>query len=452
MLMSVSFTEVMSRLPLRMFQVLTFAICMIVLVADGLDQQLLGIVAPIVIEEFGVDRGIFGFAMSASIIGFGLGSWSGGWLGDHVGRRWTLALAAAVFSLGTVAAGTAGDVWQMAFWRLIGGLGFGAAYSNAITLAGEWLPERLRSVGVTTISVGTPAGGLVAAALAPTMVGLYGWRGSFVFFGIATLILCLVLVIAFLRDSPSFLLARGKKNAAQQALRKITDETFDLVPERHASDTAAVPVGVFNRNNLRMNIGVSIAFTSLALVAYGLLNWTTTILTASGFTFEQASYAVSIAGLTSIAASIAVGLLIQRFGSRVMVLLISVALLFALLALVWKVETLSAMPTDSERLIVVTLIGITAAIFSAGMASNFAIMTYGYPSSCRSAGIGFGLFMARIGAIVSSGFGGRLLDLGTGSAIPFFTVLCVGAVLVFVGALVIDKHVPPVKAKAGAMG
>ena len=35
--MPVSFSEVMSRLPLRTFQVLTFVICMIVLVADGLD-------------------------------------------------------------------------------------------------------------------------------------------------------------------------------------------------------------------------------------------------------------------------------------------------------------------------------------------------------------------------------------------------------------------------------
>jgi AAHS family 4-hydroxybenzoate transporter-like MFS transporter len=448
--MPVSFSEVMSRLPLRMFQVLTFVICMIVLVADGLDQQLLGIVAPLVIAEFGVERGIFGFAMTASLVGFGLGSWSGGWLGDRVGRRWSLALAAAVFSLGTVAASTAGDVWQMAFWRLIGGLGFGAAYSNAITLAGEWLPERWRSVGVTTISVGTPAGGMVAAALVPTILGLYDWRGAFVVFGIATFILCLVLVIAFLRDSPSFLLARGKKAEAQQALGKITDQTFDLVPERHASDTATGSVGVFDRSNLRMNIGVSITFTSVALVAYGILNWTTTILTASGFTLEQASYALSIAGLTSIAASIAVGLLIQRFGSRVMVLLISITLLFALLALAWKVEALPALPTDSERMIVVALVGIAAAIFSAGMASNYAIMTHGYPSSCRSAGIGFGIFMARIGAIISSGFGGWLLDLGNGSTVPFFTVMCVGAVLVFVGALVVDKHVPPAKLKAAA--
>lgn len=445
--MPISFSELMSRLPLRTFQVVTFTICMIVLVADGMDAQLLGIVAPIVIEEFAIDRSTFGWAMSAALVGFGLGSWSGGWLGDKAGRRWALALAAAVFSLATIAASISADVWQMAIWRLIGGLGFGAAYSNAIALAGEWLPERWRSVGVTTISVGTPAGGLVAAALAPTLVSNYEWRGAFIIFGVGTLILCLVLIIAFLRDSPSFLLTRGKVEEAKRSLRKITDENIELVPERHATDTAAGSVGVLDRSNLRMNIGVGITFTSAALVAYGILNWTTTMLTAHNFSFDQASYAVSIAGLTSIASSIGVGLLIQRFGSRTMVAWISATLFISLLLLGWQVETLPTEPSEGERLVVVALVGIAAAIFSAGIASNYAIMTHGYPSSCRSAGIGFGIFMARIGAIASSGLGGWLLDLGEGSVVPFFTVLCIASVLVATAAFVVDRHVPPASAR-----
>lgn len=448
---SISFSEVLSRTPLRTYSVVTFAICMFVLIADGMDQQLLGIVAPVVIADFGIDRGIFGVANTASLVGFGLGSWSGGWLGDRVGRRWSLALAAVVFSLGTVAAALSADVWQLAAWRVIGGLGFGAAYSNAIALAGEWLPERWRSVGVTTISVGTPAGGLIAAALAPDILAAYEWRGTFVIFGIATLVLCVLAIVPFLRDSPSFLLARGKKMEAQQNLRRVTDENFDLVPERHASDTATGAVGVFDRSNLRMNIGIAITFTSVIGVAYGILNWTTTILTAHGFTLEQAAFAVQIAGWTSIVASVAVGLLIQRFGSRVMVLLISVSLLISLFLLGWQIEILPAAPNEGERNLVVALVGISAAIFSAGVASNYAIMTRGYPSSCRSAGIGFGIFMARIGGIAVTGFGGVLLDMGGNSVIPFFAVLCVLAVLVSASAFIVDKekHVPP-KARATA--
>lgn len=440
--MQVTFSEVMSRLPLRAFQVITFVICMVVLVADGMDAQLLGIVAPIIIEEWGIDRGSFGLAISAALVGFGLGSWSGGWLGDRAGRRYSLALAAAVFSLATVAASTATDVWSMAIWRLVGGLGFGSAYANAITMVGEWLPDRLKFVGVTTISVGTPAGGMVVAALAPTLIGLYGWKGTFVFLGIATFFV-VVLIMVFLRDSPSFLLARGRDDEAKKAARILTDETLELVPERHSTDVAGREIGVLDRSNLRLNVGIGIAFTSATMVAYGILSWTTTLLTGKGFAFDQAAYAVSIAGLTSIFASIAAGLLVRHFGSRLVMATMSASLFLTLLMLATSVEAVSDVPTDSERMLVVVLTGLAGALFSGCIASIYAMMTYAYPPSCRSAGIGFGIFMGRIGAIGSTAMGGWLLDLGNGSSVPFFALLCVGSVLISCAAFVVDRQVPP---------
>jgi AAHS family 4-hydroxybenzoate transporter-like MFS transporter len=336
----------------------------------------------------------------------------------------------------------------MAGWRLVGGLGFGSAYSNAIALASEWLPDRWRSVGVTTLSVGTPAGGMVVAALAPTLVDAYGWRGTFVVLGMATLVV-VVVILGVLRDSPSFLLAKGKGEAARRAAGKVLDGEPELGPE--ALDDVAggkARMGVLDRSNLRLNVGIGIAFTAAAMVAYGILNWSTTFLTAQGFTFEQASYAVSIAGLTSIFSSIAAGLLVRRYGSRVVMGGISAALFVALLVLGYAVETMPAAPDANYRLLVVALIGVAAAIFSAGIASFYAIMTYGYPPSCRSAGIGFGIFMSRVGAIGASAFGGALLELGGESVIPFFAVLCAGAVLVSAAAFVIDRQVPPAKSAA----
>lgn len=445
--MATSFNEVLARAPLRSFSIVTFAVCMLVLVCDGMDAQVLGIVAPLVIEDFGTDRTSFGWAMSAALVGFGIGSWAGGWLGDAVGRRWSLALATVVFSLATVGASWSEGVWDMAAWRLVGGLGFGSAYANAITLAGEWLPDRWRSVGVTTLSVGTPAGGLVVAALAPTLVEAYGWRGSFVVIGIGTF-LVVFLILGLLRDSPSFLMARGKHEEARIAARKVLPEDIEFGPDRHHTDRGGAAVGVFDSSNFRLNLGIGIAFAAATTVAYGILNWSTTFLTAKGFTFEQASYAVSVAGMTSIAASIAAGLLVQRFGSRIVMATISATLLVTLIVLAFVLERLPAAPADADRLLVVALIGLAAAIFSAGIASFYAIMTYGYPPSCRSAGIGFGIFVGRAGAIAASGLGGWLIDLGEGSLIPFFAVLAVGAVLVSAAAFVVDRHVPPTRASS----
>ncbi|MBN8817640.1 MAG: MFS transporter [Sphingomonas sp.] len=438
-----TFSEALARSPLRLFQWMTVAVCMLVLVSDGIDMQLLGIVAPLVIADFGVDRGTFGIAMSAALVGFGLGAWGGGSLGDRIGRRYGLALAAVIFALATVGASQADGVWHLALWRIVGGLGFGAAYSNALAMASEWLPERLRPVTVSTLSVGTPLGGTVVGWLAPTLAATYGWRGTFVVFGIATLLL-VIIILAALRDSPSFFLSKGKPEAAARVARRVLTEPVTLAPERHTSEADGAPsVGVLHRSNMRLNIGIGIAFAACALVAYGILNWSTTFLTSAGFTLEQAGFAVSVCGITSMFGSIGAGLLTRRFGSRRVMAVISATVFVLLVALAFTVEVLPATPTVAERALVVLLIGGAGAFFSAGIATMYVIMALGYPQSCRSAGIGFGIFMSRVGAIAASGLGGALLDFGAGSVVPFFTVLCVGAVLVSAAAFIVDRHVPP---------
>jgi AAHS family 4-hydroxybenzoate transporter-like MFS transporter len=449
--MATTFSAAMERTPLRAFQIATFAICMLVLTCDGIDQQLLGIIAPKVIAAFGVDKGTFGIAMSASLVGFGIGAWSGGWLGDAVGRRWSLAIAAAVFALATAGASLAAGVWPLAAWRVVGGLGFGSAYANAMAMTGEWLPGRWRSVAVTTLSVGTPAGGTVVGWLAPDLVTAYGWRGAFVAFGLATLLVVL-LIVGVLRDSPSFLIARGKPAEAKRTGERFLRREVDLLPETHATDVeGGSPIGVLHRTNLRLNIGVGITFTACALCAYGVLNWSTTFLTAKGFTLAQAGNAVSIGGLTSIISSVAAGLLVHRFGSKAVFATVSATLVVAFVVFAWSVERLPPAPSADDRLLVVVMLGLTAAIFSAGMASIYALMTHGYPQSCRSAGIGFGIFMARVGAIAASALGGWLLDLGHGSTVPYFAVLTVSAALVSACAFIVDRHVPPAPRKTAAL-
>jgi AAHS family 4-hydroxybenzoate transporter-like MFS transporter len=439
--MTTSFSEAISRAPLKAFSIATFVICMVVLIADGMDAQLLGIVAPLVREEFNVDGATFGIAMSAALIGFGIGSWGGGWLGDTIGRRWSLAIATVIFSLATIGASTAGDVWQMAGWRIVSGVGFGSAYANAIALAGEWLPDRWRSVGVTTLSVGTPAGGVVVGLLAPTLLELYGWRGTFVAMGVATLVV-VILIIAVLRDSPTFLLAKGKPEEAKLAAGKVLDEELELTPERHLSDREGVSIGVFDSSNFRLNLGIGIAFAAATLIAYGMLSWATTFLTVKGFTLAQGSYTVAVGGMAAMAGSVAVGVLIQFFGSRNVVIAVTLGLLATLIAHAMHLESIAGTPTTFDFGLVLVLYSLAGALFSAAIASFYAMMTYGYPSSCRSAGIGFGIFVGRAGAISATGLGGWLIDLGDGNLMPFFAVLCVSSLAILSAAFIVDRQVP----------
>ena len=101
-----------------------------------------------------------------------------------------------------------------------------------------------------------------------------------------------------------------------------------------------------------------------------------------------------------------------------------------------------------RRLLVIALYGLAAALFSAAIASMYAVMIYAYPCACRSAGIGFGIFVARIGAIAGSGLGGTLIDMGEGSLLPYFGTLIAVSALVFAAPLIVDRHVPPARARS----
>ena len=107
---------------------------------------------------------------------------------------------------------------------------------------------------------------------------------------------------------------------AQARAARLLGAPVELTPERQAGESeGGAVIGVLHHSNLRLNVGIGIAFTACALCAYGILAWSTTFLTERGFTLAQAGNAVSIGGVTSIVASIAPGLLVYRFGSKAVV-------------------------------------------------------------------------------------------------------------------------------------
>lgn len=444
--MTVTFDEALSRAPLRPFQWATFAVCMLVLVGDGIDLQLLGLVAPVIMDDWGVDRGSFGWAMSAALVGMGFGAWIGGAIGDRLGRRNALAGAALVFGLATLAASQADTIAAMAGFRLLGGLGFGAAFPNALALTSEWLPERWRSYAITTLSVGTPAGGAVAAAFAPDLLAAHGWRGTFVVFGSATLLL-IVLVFGILRDSPPFLHTRGRNAEARRQASKIARDEVAFAPMPlsggGAADGSALSVGVFHASNRRLNWGVGIGFAASTLVAYAIISWGTTFLTAAGLTLDQALTASFAVGIASVVGALAAGYLARRFGSRAVMLGVSLVLVAIVLLLAALLEVFSADPSPILRVAIQALVAAVAGIVSVGIATIYVMMTLGYPQTCRSAGIGFGMLTGRVGAILASFGGGYLIDVGGDSLVPFFVVVTIGATLISAAALLVDKHVEP---------
>jgi AAHS family 4-hydroxybenzoate transporter-like MFS transporter len=236
---------------------------------------------------------------------------AGGWIGDRVGRRKALVAAVVLFGIATMAASRAENTTALAVMRVAGGLGFGAAGPNAIALATEWLPLRLRTYVVALLAVGTPAGGMIGAAILPALLPSLGWRGVFGLLGLAAVLLGLILLLV-LRESPSWLLRRARTEAS----RAPQPGTVPMPGPDGEIREAGARDRLFTAGYARLNVGIGLGFAALTAVTYGLGAWMPALLTAAGLSLDQALRASLGFNACSVLGALAAGWLARAQGSR----------------------------------------------------------------------------------------------------------------------------------------
>ena len=443
--MATPFSAAIAERPLTPFQWLVIGAALIVLVIEGIDLQSLPIVTPLILEEWRIDRALFGPALSAALFGMAFGSSFGGWLGDRWGRRKALYLAAVIFGASTFAASFANDVWTMTAVRVIGGLGFGAGYPNALALVNDWVPARLRTYVIATLSIGIPLGTSVAAAVIPPLLDDYGWRGIFQIFGIASIVVGTALFLV-LREAPAYLIARDRLPEAQANAARVLGPGVELAPEpateiEQAAGTRSI--GVLHPSNKWLNIGIGLSFAACTTLIYGLSSWATVFLTGAGFTTEQAAGAIFWFGILSMIGAVAAGWLVRTFGSRAVIVGCAALTLVCIVALGVTVDRIAPTPSAAERQAASLLVGLIGGFVSMNIAAFYAVMAVGYPQSCRAAAIGFHLTVARVGVITMVFFGGYLMNLGNGSFVFYFGTMAAISLLMFAAAVLVDRHIEP---------
>jgi MFS family permease len=90
-----------------------------------------------------------------------------------------LAASILVYSLFTGAAAFSENIWQLAAFRLIAGIGVGGEWALAGTYVAECWPEDRRKMGAGYLQTGYYLGFFIAALLNYTVGATYGWRVMF---------------------------------------------------------------------------------------------------------------------------------------------------------------------------------------------------------------------------------------------------------------------------------
>jgi MFS family permease len=112
------------------------------------------------------------------LVGWGL-AFLWGPVADRFGRTRTLAASVLVYAVFTGAAAFAQNVWELALFRLLAGVGIGGEWALAGTYVAEAWPEERRKMGAGYLQTGYYVGFFLAAALNYTIGAEFGWRAMF---------------------------------------------------------------------------------------------------------------------------------------------------------------------------------------------------------------------------------------------------------------------------------
>jgi sugar porter (SP) family MFS transporter len=180
---------------------------------------------------FGLSALATGFAVSCALVGSAIGAWYAGPLADRFGRVQTMRVAAALLAASAVGSGLVFGVWDLVFWRIVGGIGVGVASVIAPTYIAEVSPAhvrgRLGSMQQLAIVLGIFASLLsdawlanAAGGAAQTLwLGLEAWRWMFLIAVVPALIYgALVFGVP---ESPRHLVAKGRMVEARGVLRDV---------------------------------------------------------------------------------------------------------------------------------------------------------------------------------------------------------------------------------------
>jgi MFS transporter, SP family, arabinose:H+ symporter len=180
-----------------------------------------------------------GWAAGCALIGCIVGCAVAGTVADYLGKKKGLALCAVCFALSSAGIFFAANLHQFVLWRLIGGLGIGAASVISPNYIAEIAPTRVRGRCVTLYQLGIVVG-ILAAVFVNMLIQrmgdeawniAVGWRWMF-FAGIVPALLFGGMILPAV-ESPRWLMKMGRR---EDAIRVLTNINGSEIAAREAAE------------------------------------------------------------------------------------------------------------------------------------------------------------------------------------------------------------------------
>lgn len=430
MLETRSIPDIIDQSPLSALQWRIFILCFLVALCDGFDTQAMAFTGPAIVQAFNLKVGALAPILTAGIIGMVVGAMAFGLLADKFGRRPTLGLAVAVFSIASLATAWATSTEQILALRFVAGLGMGGATPIVLALTAEYCPAKSRGVTMTGVLLGLPAGAILGGLLASRLLPQTGWQGIFMVGGLVPLVL-LVVIFLFVPESLHFI-ARSKSRDANSKIERIVRKIVSGIPDgaRYVIPESEVKPSVsslFLQGMARNTAAIWLIYMFNWVAWFMFLSWFPTVLKATGFAAEQAPLGTVVVNAMFVIFAIPFATILPKVNTRKLLLgmfVLGIAMCVAL-----------ASSGANWTLVLVLAAGAALGIGGQQLVLNYMVAEV-YPTALRATATGWAIGMGRVGAIVGSASGGWFLERGGPSG---FYLALIGPLVIAVLGLAIVK-------------
>ena len=201
-----------------------------------------------VTQQYHLDEISSGWYVGCALVGSIIGVAFAGKMADTIGRKYSLLLAAVLFSVSGIGCMFASDFNALVWFRIVGGMGIGVASIVSPLYISEVSPSRFRGTLVTlyqlAITIGIVASYFVNAQVLAWSKDLHLstswlnlafnqeiWRGMLGLSAVPALLYLIVLV--FVPESPRWQIAKNRTSAANKTLSRLfgIEEAQDQINE-----------------------------------------------------------------------------------------------------------------------------------------------------------------------------------------------------------------------------
>lgn len=415
--------------PMTPFQTMAVGVCMVLNMIDGFDVLAISFAAPLLSEEFGLAPEQLGLLFSSGLAGMAAGSLFVAPLADRMGRRWMTLASVVGVTVGMFLSAFTQTAPQLAFARVVTGLGIGAMLPSLATVVAEYSSARRRELCVVVMSTGYPIGATIGGIAAVFIIRSFGWRGIFVFGGLMSLAMIPIASRA-LPESLAFLVARRPAGALERVnllMRRLGRRELERMPEARKQEEKASVADLVRGRLGASSAALWTAFFCVMASFYFVVSWTPKLLVNAGLRPEQGISGGVLLNVGGIVGALVLGLLAARVGPFRIVALTMLAGAVAVVAFGYLAVSLA----------VAMVLALVVGYFQFGaMVGLYAIMPSVYPAEVRNTGAGLSIGVGRIGAIVSPYLAGVLLQAGWSSSATYL-VFAVPLVVAAVATLLL---------------